>query len=493
MSEAEPVVDVRRLTKRFGANLALTGADLRIRPGTVHALIGMNGSGKSTLVKLLAGFHEPNSGSIRVASLDGTQNAGEIAFVHQDLGLIPEFTVLENLCLARPLAMRRGMIDWSAERRRAQTALAAFDQQHLVDVQLSRLSRTEATMVAIVRALERQDRCSAVVFDEPTSTLSSSETAQLLDLIRATAREGRGVLLVTHRLKEVMDVADDVTVLRNGKVAFTGEVQGSSVESLASLMVGSERSLVRRLGQQTDDVPRPTGSSSQGRDVVLRARGVSGLTVDRISLEVRRGEIVGIVGLTGSGVEEVGRLLGRRRPLTAGTVEYEVPHEPRVGFIPADRQQESALLDLTTRENVTITHVDRFLRFKRLVLDLRAERRETSRWFARLNVVPCDTEVPMTNLSGGNQQKVVLARWLAVKPDVLIAEEPTQGVDIHAKSDILELLRINAERGLAVVLITGEPDEIVSACDRVLVLRQGRIAADLSGSEQTRTALVEMQ
>ncbi len=498
MMDARHVVEVRGLTKRFGANVALAGVDLTIHPGSVHALIGMNGSGKSTLVKVLAGYHRPDEGTITVSSAraDGHEDA-DIAFVHQDLALIPEFSVLENLTLGRRVATRRGTIDWRAERVRAVEVLTPFGLDGGVDLPVAELTRAQATIVAIARALERRDRCSALVLDEPTSTLSASETRHLLEVVRSLAADGLGILFVSHRLREVLAVSDQVTILRNGRVISSGSADGLTIADLVTGMVGDvDGPLDRVCALEGQDSVGAEQVADEPSDVVLVADGACGEVVRDVDLGVGRGEVLGVVGLTGSGVEELGRLLSGRQPPAAGVVRLHgkslrAADVTRVGFVPADRPGEAVLSGLTARENATITHPGSYVR--RGALSRSLEHRLVGEWFDRLAVQPPDTEAEMASLSGGNQQKVIFARWLAVSPDVLVAEEPTQGVDVYAKSQILERIESHAADGLSVVLLSGEPDEITSICDRVVVLRDGRIVARFKGRTGTQAIIAAMQ
>jgi ABC-type sugar transport system ATPase subunit len=489
------VLSVEGLTKRFGPTTALNGVDLTIHPGSIHALIGMNGSGKSTLVKALSGFHQPDEGRVvvngREAGLEGEDSA--LAFVHQDLALVEELSVLENLALGRRLATRRGRVDWREERTRARRSLAPFDLQHVADVAIADLTKAEATIVAIARALERREQgCTVLVLDEPTSTLPASETEQLLGVMRDCARDGLGILFISHRLREVLSVSDDVTVLRNGEVSHAGRTGDATLEGLVSAMTGGARAAL------TADAASATASSSRAAstaEAVLEATGVTGGVLAGVDLRVAPGEIVGIAGLLGSGVEDLGRLLsGRERP-TAGSILLKGEPVDRlsareVGFIPADRGADGVLGGLTTRENASITHPARFLRSGRI--SRKVERAEMQRWFAEMTVKPADTEADILSLSGGNQQKVLLARTLFVGPQLLVAEEPTQGVDVYAKTQILGRLQAYAAEGLAVVLLSGEPEEISSVCDRMLVLSGGRIGAEFPAPFSTGDVLAAM-
>jgi len=478
-----PALRVSGLRKTFGATVALAGVDLEIRPGSIHALIGMNGSGKSTLIKILSGYHSPDAGTITYGGGTTPDRSAAVAFVHQDLGLVPTMTVLENLRLGRRLATRFGRIDWRREREPARKSLARFGLEATIDTEVQSLTRAEATIVALARALEDcSEGCSALVLDEPTSALPASESDQLMKVMRECADAGIGVLFVSHQLGEVLTVSDEVTVLRNGQVAWTGLTSETTLESLVMAMtgqlIGGER------GNPSNDRDAPTGSLSETSAAaasVLSARRLSGQIVRDFGLDVAAGEIVGVVGLLGSGVMELGPLLAGRATPSCGTVELSGAllterRRQEIGFVPADRQRDGVLAGLTASENVSITHRSRHVRRGRISRP--AEDHEVRLWLTELLVDPCEPEADIATFSGGNQQKILMARWLSVHPAALVAEEPTQGVDVLAKAQILDRIAAHARDGLSVVLLTGEPEGILDICDRVAVLRQGSIACE---------------
>jgi ribose transport system ATP-binding protein len=441
----------------------------------------MNGSGKSTLIKVLSGYHAPDAGTIELSGPAAAgMEASSIAFVHQDLGLVSSMTVLENLTLGRRLATRFGRIDWRSEREPACKALAPFGLEHLVDSEVKEITRAEATIVALVRALEQcGDGCSLLVLDEPTSALPASETETLLSVMRDCASDGIGVLFVSHRLREVLSVSDEVTALRNGHVVWNGATTDATLESLVEAMTAGARI--------DDDQPRTRTAEAAESHVpdrgprVLEARNLCGETLDHLDLELFEREILGVVGLLGSGLHELAALLaGRTRP-SAGVVQLAgqpLAHAGRelVGLVPADRKQHGILSGLPAAENLLITHRRRHMAYGRI-----ARRRETAearQWLSDLMVDPPDPVAGIDTFSGGNQQKIILGRWLSVSPRVLIAEEPTQGVDVLAKAHILEEIRARAEAGLSVAILSGEPEEIVDVCHRVAVLRRGALVAE---------------
>lgn len=473
-----PVVEGVGVTKTFGTTRALDAVNLRVAPGEIHALIGLNGSGKSTMVKILAGVYAPDAGSIR---------HGRIAVVHQDLGLLPSLTVLENFVIGRPVTMRRGMIDWKAEGARARSALAAFEMDVPLGMTIQSLTPAERVTVAVARAVDRagDDAVSAILLDEPTSALPAHETELLAGAMRGFARAGLGVLIVTHRLQEVLDLADSVTVLRNGTATYTGTVAGMSQEQLAHLMLGSvPMAPDGRRG-------RRAGGQATGEHV-LRATGVTHGSLREVDISVDSGAVLGLFGVHGSGAQELATLYSGREWPERGTVEIDgVPvatlfaQGRGVGYIPSDRPQRGILPTLSVSENISLTGLSGLTRWGAI-----SARRETDlgrRWMEELGIKAASPRAPISSLSGGNQQKAMVARWLEIDPVILVADEPTQGVDVWAKQDILRTVRDAATRGTVVVLCAGEPEEILEFCDRVVVMNAGRVALDCPRSE-TSTA-----
>ena len=460
-------IQIHNLSKGFGATQALSNVSLDVSAGKIHALIGLNGSGKSTLVKVLSGFHKADSGEIVM---------GEVAFVHQDLGLLPSMTVLENFAIGRTMAKKHGQIDWRSEEGRTTEALREFGLHGLVRRQVSSLTQSEQTIAAIARALDRSSsaQASALILDEPTSALPNREIGLLASAMRSYAARGIAVLFITHRLQEVQDIADELTVLRNGRVVFTGRTSELSILQMVEKMVGDATAkAVEARAPSTFDRTTP----------VLAARSIQSATVKGISFGVHRGEIIGVFGMSGSGIEAIGGILAGRSSMLGGSVDFDgvplVPHSKRtreIGYVPSDRPRKGIFPGLSVGENITLRSLALSLRWGRI--DRRREQRISFRLIQSLKIKPNDPNVPIVTLSGGNQQKAVLGRWLAIEPKAIVAEEPTQGIDVWAKLEILRQLRAAAETGTAVLLTAVEPEEILEFCDRVIVLRQGLIALD---------------
>ena len=484
-----PLLEIRDMSKSFPGTRALRSVDLDIAGGEIHALVGQNGSGKSTLIKLLAGFHEPEAGT--VVWVDGdevalghpaaSRHAG-FRFVHQDLALVDSLSVVENLALGRGFETGAGgRILWRAERRRAHDMLASLGFKIDVRRPVAELAAAERTGVAIARALwEWEDGARVLVLDEPTATLPKAEVEVLFESVRRVRERGVGVLYVSHRLDEVFSIADRVSVLRDGAKVGTYETAELDEKKLIDLMLGSA-------------VTRAVSSTTSTRgEPVLRARGVCGTVLADLNFEACAGEVVGFAGLTGSGREELLPLLFGASPRN-GVVQVGddvvAPANPQdairlgMSLVPADRLKQGGVFDMSVRSNLTLTSLSGLAPGG--AIRKRREKREASDWLSRLDVRPRDPDLRLATLSGGNQQKVVIAKWLRLRPRVLLLDELTQGVDVGAKAMIHALIRQAAEAGTAVVLASSDDEEICDLCDRTYVLREGRIAAELTQQEMT--------
>ncbi|MFB6835700.1 sugar ABC transporter ATP-binding protein [Streptomyces sp. NPDC056361] len=454
--------------KSFPGARVLTDVDLDVERGEVHALIGENGAGKSTLMKILAGVHTPDEGTI---ALDGrtvsfkhptdAQRAG-VAIIYQELTLLPERTVAENVFLGRE-PKRLGLVDRAAMETATAALLdelgeASFGPRDLV----RRLSVAQQQVVEIVKALSVDARI--VVMDEPTAALAESEVELLYRLVRRLSERGVAVLYISHRLREIFELADRVTVLKDGAKVTTLPIQELTTAGLVRLMVGREL---------TEYYParatRPAG------DVLLSVRGGGNAVLDGIDLELRAGEIVGLAGLQGAGRTELAKALFGAEPFTRGEMTPKRPGSVRdgiaagIGLVTEDRKSEGLALHQSVRDNALLVARARGGRVGTSVLDL----------LKRVRLAPPSPEKEVRYLSGGNQQKVVLAKWLTVAPNVLLFDEPTRGVDVGAKAAIHELVRELAEDGMAVLMISSELPELIGMSDRIVVLRDGRIAGHL--------------
>jgi ribose transport system ATP-binding protein len=491
-----PVLDVVDLSKTYPGQVALDRARLRVMPGEVHALVGQNGSGKSTLIKLLGGYvRADHGGEVRFGgqpvdlwNLD-RDTRRRIRIVHQDLGLVPGLSAVENLGLGRGYTTGAGgRILWRREVERAQQLLLAFGLAPDVRQPVATLSAAERAAVAIMRALQDWDgsRPGLLVLDEPTASLNRSEVDALFSEVRRVADQGAGVLFVTHMLDEVLELADRVTVLRDGKVVAAGEAAADLDEpSLVRLIVG--RSI-------TDLYP--DGEHRTGRPV-LEAEQLYGIGLRGASLKVHRGEVLGIAGLVGSGRESVAGALFGASPRFAGKVlvdkrkVFATPRESLISgmaYVPADRKAHGLDPQDRLHQHVPLPRLGPLQRHGRL--RHRNAKREAGRWVQRLDVQPPALDRRMEKFSGGNQQKAVLARWLRTEPSVLLLDEPTQGVDVGAKAAIYGEIRQAADEGMGVLVASSDTAELVHLCDRVLVFRSGRDAVELRGSTLTEERIV---
>ncbi|MGO1560228.1 MAG: sugar ABC transporter ATP-binding protein [Actinomycetaceae bacterium] len=482
---AEPLISVEGLTKRFGANRALDDVSIDVRPGEILSLVGHNGSGKSTLVKILAGVYEADSGEVRDLSGDTS-----LHFIHQDLGLIHELSTVENFWL-RPdrggpaFAPTRG----ATERARARELLARFGTDLDVDAPLSLATPAQRAIVAIARALDgwQHDR-NVLVLDEPTESLHSSEVGILFDSVRTIAASGAGVIYISHRLDEVLELSDRVIVLREGRLVADSPTDELDHSELLRLVTGT----TQQHGQQDRSIRHDAPPA-------LEVSGLSGGAVDDVSLSVQPGEVLGIAGVLGSGREDVAPLLFGARPATSETyrvsgTEYRDPSPSRslrrkVAYIPADRATHGAVGLFSGRENMTLPHL-RPLRSRLGTVREGREREETAALVRDYDVRPGTAEQRFNEYSGGNQQKIVFAKWLRNRPDVLLMEEPTQGVDMGAKQSIYATVRRAAAAGSAAVVCSSDAKELAALCDRVVVLRHGRIATELAHDELDETSII---
>lgn len=494
-----PLLELRGITKRFPGVTALSDVDFAVSAGEIHALLGENGAGKSTLIKVLTGVHPPDEGTIMLggariapASPKDAERVG-ISTVYQEVNLIPALSVAENIALGRQPG-RLGFLNWRAIRRHAREALARLELECDVDAELGSLSVALQQMVAIARALDLRARL--LVLDEPTASLDEKEVAELFKVMRRLRADGLGIVFVTHFLEQVYAVSDRMTVLRNGQ--RVGEYATAALPRLAlvSKMLGRE---------VTDEARHPSaGGTSTGESTapaLLEARGLSRRgAVHPIDLTLRRGEVTGLAGLLGSGRTETARLLFGIDAADAGEirikgerVRIQSPRDAiRLGlaFCSEDRKTEGILPNLSVRENLIIALQSKRGAWRTVS---RAEQQKLcDHYIAALRIKTPGAEAPLRTLSGGNQQKVLLARWLATQPEIILLDEPTRGIDVGAKAEIEQLIaRLRAD-GLAVLLISSEIEEIVRSCARVLVLRERRLAGEVPAAELSTGRLMHL-
>ena len=480
-----PALEVSGLSKSFGHANVLRDVSLTLLPGTVCGLVGANGSGKSTLIKILGGYYAASPGAtIRVAgaSLEshspaGSERAG-LRFVHQDLGLVAGQSTVENLGLGRGYGSRRGLpVRWREQRRLAGAALSGLGYDVDVDAPIASLTASEQTAVAVARALSGHTGAPKVlVLDEPTANLPDAEAKRLFALVERLKEEGLAVLFVSHHLPEIFELCDTVAVLRGGAIVASRQTGEFTEEGLIELMVG--RSVQPHTAVET--------STLAHREEVLTAAGLSGGGVQHLDLSVGAGEVVGFAGITGSGREDVAALLFGSQPrqgvvtVTGSRVRGGHPAESvaaGMGMVPAERAANATFAGHDVCENLSIARTKDFVR--RGILRRGPAVTTTQWWLEELDVRPRRADAIIGQLSGGNAQKVVLARWLRLRPKLLILDEPTQGVDPGAREDIYASLAELAAAGCAVVVCSSDSTELARICTRVLVLVRGQVVTQL--------------
>ncbi len=486
-----PLLELRQLVKNYGGVRALRGVDFDLRAGEVHALLGENGAGKSTLIKVVTGAHAPNGGTITLAgqTVSGlspaTARALGIACIYQQPALFPDLTVAENLALRLNVPSTAARMRWSDCRARATRLLARIGAEISPDAEVRSLSMPEQQLVEIACALGSGARI--VVMDEPTASLTQKEQHLLFAVVRDLRQNGVGVIYISHRLEEIFALADRVTVLRDGQSVGTHPVAGIDEAGLIRLMVGREVAQIY-----------PAAESAPGAVVLsLNQLGCRSSGVSNVSFDVRAGEILGLGGLVGAGRTELARILFGLTPADSGTItlngqpltlrtpQAAVAHG--IAYVPEDRRRHGVVLDLPISHNLTMA-IHRRL-FPTTWLRFGAERALTLDYIRDLAVKCSGPEARGGSLSGGNQQKVSLARWLATKPKLLILDEPTQGVDVGAKSEIHKIVRRLAKEGLAVILISSDLPEVIGLSDRIGVMGGGTLRAILPGGSDPHVVM----
>ncbi|MEM7061203.1 MAG: sugar ABC transporter ATP-binding protein [Pseudomonadota bacterium] len=479
-----------RVAKSFGGTEALRGVSLHVDRGGILALLGENGAGKSTLIKILGGIHTADSGRVMIDGAPYAHTPGRVdarqavAFIHQDLGLIDWMTVAENMALSQGFTRKRGLINWRAAEDTATEALACVDCQFDPTTRVGDLTRTEKSLVAIARALAVD--CDFLVLDEPTASLPADEVERLFEALRPLRDRGVGMIYVSHRLDEIFRIADRAAVLRDGALVGIRNVTHTDADELVSLIVG----------RKTRDIERPRADNGE---TVLEAKGLSTASAGPIDLTVRRGELVGLVGLRGAGHESVSRaLFGAETATGSILLDGSAPDlsSPRsamaagIGLVARDRIVESIAPSLTIRENAYLNPAAGGRGLFEFKLSGK-EDEEAAELGQSLGLSPNDPTLAIEALSGGNQQKVVVGRWLETNRTLLIAEDPTAGVDVGAKAEIYALLFEALAAGMAVLVVSTDFEEVASICHRALVFSRGQIVADLNGVSLSTESLIQ--
>ena len=492
------LLEIISVSKSFGAVRALHRVSFDLRAGEVHALLGENGAGKSTLIKVITGAHAPDSGQLRIAGLPvrrfspATALSLGVACVYQQPALFPDLTVAENIALRLDSVAPLRRVNWRERHRRASELLARIGADVSPRAEVGSLSMPEQQLVEVACAVGSRARI--VIMDEPTASLTRSEQERLHGIVRDLRATGVGVIYISHRLEEVFALADRVTVLRDGESVATRPVAMSvpdSVPEAAGLPVSHEAELIRLMVGREVSQLFPPAEGAPGKPVLtLVGVGCAMSGVRNVSLEVRAGEVVGLAGLVGAGRTELARVLFGLTPADSGEIRLggiaATLRSPReaiargIAYLPEDRRRHGVILEMPIAHNVTLAIHPRL--FPRLWLRLRAERNLAMDYMRSLAVKAATPEAAVGALSGGNQQKVALARWLATQPKLLILDEPTQGVDVGAKGEIHGLIRRLAAQGMAVLMISSDLTEILGMSDRIGVMRGGTLAAMLPGN-----------
>ncbi|GKX48295.1 ribose ABC transporter ATP-binding protein RbsA [Pectobacterium carotovorum] len=487
----QPLLQLQGITKSFPGVKALSGAALNVYPGKVMALVGENGAGKSTMMKVLTGIYRKDVGSIHFLGQEvdfsgpkASQEAG-IGIIHQELNLIPQLTIAENIFLGREFTNRFGRIDWNKMYAEADKLLKRLNLRYDSRRMVGDLSIGDQQMVEIAKVLSFESK--VIIMDEPTDALTDTETASLFSVIKELQSQGCGIVYISHRLKEIFEICDDITVFRDGQ--FIGERPVSDLEedTLIEMMVG------RKL---EDQYPR---SNKVPGEIRLKVQNLSGPGVDNVSFTVRKGEILGVAGLMGAGRTELMKILYGALPRTGGNVTLDgrdvVTRKPQDGlangivYISEDRKRDGLVLGMSVKENMSLTALRYFSHVGGRLKH--AEEQLTVADFIRLfNVKTPSMEQPIGLLSGGNQQKVAIARGLMTRPNVLILDEPTRGVDVGAKKEIYQLINQFKEEGLSIILVSSEMPEVLGMSDRIIVMHEGRLSGDFPIEQATQEALM---
>ena len=492
MTTSKPVLRLEDIVKTFPGVRALDGVSFSVMPGEVHALMGENGAGKSTLMKVLGGIHQPDSGAIYMGD-DRVVMAGPleakakgIVFIHQELSLAEELSVAENIYLGELPRKSLGRVDWATLADRTNAILKKLNVGFDANTRVGDLSIANQQMVEIARALTVDAK--AVIFDEPTASLTDAEKVVLFDVISDLKSDGVGIIYISHRMEEIFKITDRITILRDGQYQGTVNTADSTEESVTQMMIG-----------RTLDLSRSTATHELG-DVALEVRGLScGKLYQNVSFNVRRGEVVGFYGLVGAGRTEIAEtLFGLRNP-SAGQIMLDGEevriHSPAdaiargISLVPEDRKGQGLVLGMNCRDNMTLPQIDD-LKAGPFVAE-GAEIAIFDQYRDQLDIRTPGWKQKAGNLSGGNQQKIVIGKWLSMHPKVLIVDEPTRGIDVGSKSEIHKLLRKLAAQGYAVMVISSEMPEVMHVSDRIVAMYSGRVMRTFTSEEVTEDNLIQ--
>jgi ribose transport system ATP-binding protein len=488
----DPILEMRNITKSFAGVQALKDVSFRCQPGAVHALVGENGAGKSTLMKILAGAYQPDSGEIVYRGQHYSQlttreaQANGIAIIHQELNLLPYMTVAENIFLGREPMTGAGLVDTRRMKTDAEALLQRLGVGMDVRQQVGELTVARQQMVEIAKALSQEVQL--IVMDEPSAILAGHELEMLFEIIESLVQQNVTVIYISHRLDEVFQIAKRVTVMKDGRVVGTKEIGDLTRPELVQMMVG--RSL---------DEVFPKAVTARGKPVLV-AEHLSNDIVQDVSLTLYAGEILGVAGMVGSGRTELARALFGADPLHSGTlqlngqpVRFQSPVQAvqhGVALVPEDRKTQGLFMELPIRTNLTLTILDKITRA--LTIQKRMEVEAVQQARQDMSIAMASDAMEVQFLSGGNQQKVVLAKWLATQPAVVILDEPTRGIDVGAKFEIYQLMRQLTERGVAILMISSELPEILGMSDRIVVMHDGALVGEFAREAATEEKIIQL-
>lgn len=484
-------IEMKNIHKRFGANNVLTGVNFELLPGEVHALMGENGAGKSTLMNILTGLHQQDEGIIKIngqeQSFSSPKQAeeGGIAFIHQELNIWPDMTVLENLFIGRERKNAFGLLKTKEMKELAREQFEKLSVTIPLEKEAGLCSVGQQQMIEIAKAL--MTNAEVIIMDEPTAALTEREISMLFDVIRSLSKQGVSIVYISHRMEEIFTICDRITVMRDGKTVDTTMIKETNFNEVVKKMVGRE--LEDRF---------PARKPSLG-ETVLEVRDFTRKGVfENISFSVKEGEIVGISGLMGAGRTEVMRAIFGLDRIDSGELHVngqktviQSPSEAvkkGIGFITEDRKDEGLILDFPIRENISLPSVKSFA--PKGMIDQKNEQQFVEMLIKRLTIKTESAETSAKNLSGGNQQKVVLAKWIGIGPKVLILDEPTRGVDVGAKREIYSLMNELTDRGVAIIMVSSELPEVLGMSDRILVFHEGNISGELTKEEATQERIM---
>ncbi|PCK19647.1 D-xylose ABC transporter ATP-binding protein [Bacillus pumilus] len=486
-------IEMHNIHKTFGKNIVLSGVSFDLVTGEVHALMGENGAGKSTLMNLLTGLYSLDQGTIQI---DGKETAFKnpkeaeqhgIAFIHQELNIWPDMTVLENLFIGKEIYTKLGLLDTKKMKALAQTQLDRLSVNLSLDQDAGSCSVGQKQMIEIAKALMTDAK--VIIMDEPTAALTDREIEKLFQVIESLKKEGVSIVYISHRMEEIFAICDRITIMRDGKTVDTKAIPETNFHEVVKKMVGREL---------TDRYPERTPSKG---DVILEVKQATrkGRFQD-INFSVKAGEIVGVAGLMGAGRTEMMRSLFGLDPLDQGEIwvhgKKAVIKKPSdavklgIGFITEDRKDEGLMLDAPIRENIGLPNLDSFS--PKGLIDKKNEQDFVDLLIKRLTIKTASSEISARSLSGGNQQKVVIAKWIGIQPKVLILDEPTRGVDVGAKREIYQLMNELTDRGVAILMVSSELPEVLGMSDRVLVIHEGTISGELDQTEATQERIMTL-